>query len=100
MKYEKTILNTIYLDTSTTQSGIDPFIGAGPFPTDRYWLKNEFSGENKFCPIECLRDKGSVFYPEDAKPKLDENDIVIGEYWFDGNCWCFSLFTEYEYLSV
>ncbi len=52
----------------------------------KLWLKNEFSGENKFCPIKWLRDKGSIFYPEDAKPKLDENDIVIGEYWFDGNC--------------
>ena len=85
-----------------TYSGIDPFIGPNreKYFSTKYWLKNEFSDKDEFCPIKCLGDKGSIFYPEEAKPILDKNDVIIGEYWNDGNCWCFSLFTEYKYLSV
>ena len=59
------------------------------------WLKNEFSDKNEFCPI-----KEGIFYPEEAKPELDKNDILIGEYWFDGNDWCFSLFPKYENTKI
>jgi len=66
---------------------------------ERYWLKNEFS-DNEFCSIKRFKEKGIIFYPEIIKSKLGKDDILIGEYWFDGNGWCFSLFSEYEYLSI
>ena len=65
-----------------------------------FWLKNEFLNANEFCPIIPLKEKGSIFYPEKSKHVLDKNDILIGEYWFDGNCWCFSVISKYKYLSV
>ena len=69
----------------------------------RFWLKNEFSNKkDEYCPVKrwFTRAKGVAFYPEEVKTELDEEDIVVGEYLFDGRYWCFSLFTEYEYLSV
>jgi hypothetical protein len=87
---------------SPTYSGIDPFIGPNSekYFSTKYWLKNEFSDKDEFCSIKCLGDKGSIFYPENTKYKLNEDDTVIGEYWFDGTCWCYALFPEYEYLSI
>lgn len=66
----------------------------------QFWLKNEFSDENEFCPIECFKEKGSIFHPEDIKSKLNKSEVYIGEYWFDGDCWCFSLFSEHGHLSI
>jgi len=66
----------------------------------KLWLKNEFSDKDEFCPVDCLGNKGSVFYPENAKFELDKDDVLVGEYWNDGNCWGYSLFPEYEHLSV
>jgi hypothetical protein len=65
---------------------------------NKFWLKNEFG--NEFCPIKCFGKKGSIFYPEITKSELSKNNILVGEYWFSGNCWCFSLFLDYEHLSV
>jgi len=68
---------------------------------DKLWLKNEFS-DNEFCSIKRFKEKekGIIFYPEITKSELDKDDTLIGEYWFDGNGWCFSLFSKYEHLSV
>jgi len=64
------------------------------------WLRNEFLDKDEFCSIECLGDRGNVFYPENTKFELGKNDVLIGKYWFDGQCWCFSLFPEYSSLSI
>ena len=66
----------------------------------KFWLKSDSPNKEKFCLIECFGDKGSIIYPEKNKTKLDINDMVIGNYWFDCNWWCFSLFPNYQYLSV
>lgn len=64
-------------------------------------VKNKFLN-NEFCLIKHFKEKekGILFYPEIIKSELDKDDTLIGEYWFDGNGWCFSLFSEYEHLSV
>ena len=65
----------------------------------QFWLKSVSSDKNEFCSIKCFKSNGNSFYPKKTKSKLGVNDAVVGNYWFDGCCWCFSLFFNYQYLQ-
>jgi len=66
----------------------------------KFWLKTVATNKEKFCLIECSKNKEGIIHPEKNKTKLNTNDIIIGNYWFDGDSWCFSIFPHYQYLFV